>query len=123
MQAIAKENNIRIHRDIYLYGTTAKICRSCNVHPVKLRNAFCKECKRKANRAKEKKYGKEKSKRKNQKRISNLTDVYIRNLIKSTLDKSIIDTTTLNIPKELIEIKRKQISLKRDLGIGKKVHL
>jgi hypothetical protein len=121
MQAIAKDNNIRIHRDIYLYGTTAKICRNCNVHPVKLRNAFCKECKQKAKRAKEKKYGPERTKRRTKRNISNLGDVYVRRLIKNTLDKSIIDATTLIIPEELIEIKRKQILLRRYLGIGQKL--
>jgi hypothetical protein len=121
MQKIAVANNKRIYRYIYLYGTTAKICRGCNKNPVECRSAHCKECKRNARAAKERKYGFVKNKRKQKNDRLHLSDRYIRHLLKNSLKNVVENTTDIVIPPEIIQLKRQAIIIRRSIGARTKV--
>lgn len=98
-----------------------KLCRKCGEHPVPVANSFCNSCRKRAKRAKEN--TPEIRKKKQRKKCLNLSNCYVKGLIRAEISKHVKNFSRDDIPDELVKVKRQALVLRRSIGARTKTPL
>lgn len=112
MQQLAKLNNKRLTKQILLGPPK---CYKCN-EPTDRRGKLCMNCKHMSIRLKRKRLEKKRSTIKSRNKRKNLASSYIKSVIVQQKDKMFYGLQRSDILEDLIELKRKQISLLRKIS-------
>lgn len=114
MQRLAELNNKRLTKEIRL---GAPKCHKCN-EPTNRRGKLCMNCKSISIRLKKRRMEKKRSAIKSRKKRENLASSYIKSLIVQQKDRIFYGLKRSDISEDLIELKRTQLSLIRQLKVG-----
>lgn len=107
MQKVAIQNANKIYK-LFYHGVP--VCIKCATI-IDRRGKLCASCKKKALRIKESRHRPKRDQRKKK----NLTGSFVRKSILSNNDRYIYGLKPADIPQEIVELKRKQLLLKRQL--------
>jgi hypothetical protein len=111
MQKKAQLNARRIAKSMSIGRPT---CIKCNNHTLR-RGTLCPDCKIIAKRLKYKQRDKNRSHTKWQRKIENLSGSYIRGLLFPHAIRKQLNISSIDIPQDLIDLKRQQILLLRTI--------
>lgn len=109
-----KEAQLNARRIAISMSIGAPTCIKCDNHTVR-RGTLCPNCKVIAKRLKYKQRDKKRSRTKSQRRIENLAGCYVRNLIFPHSMRKQFNISSIDIPQDLIDLKRQQILLLRTI--------
>ena len=93
---------------------TCPTCPKCNAYTDRLEK-LCVNCKKEAIRVRRRKKDKKNAKEKYNRKIKNLAGSYIRTVLIQHKDRKLLGMSRSDIPQNLIDLKRKQLSLLRQL--------